>query len=366
MQQNNEVIEALREDLSELTALHAPSGSEQSVIARLYDLFTPLVDEVNIDHIGNLSATREGPPGAPHVVISAHADEVGAIVASIEPDGFLRLLPLGGVQSRLWEGRAVWVGGHPGVIGARSGHLTPHLERNRAASIEELFVDLGVDDAAGIAELGIRIGDPVVIISELRSLFGTRVSGKGIDNRASCVVLLHLLRHFYQHPLPCRLTALVTVQEEIGMRGATIAFTRLQPDLAIVIDTSPAADTPDTRQYPSKARIGGGVLITPSSRTETGGFLLPRAAYDILIATAQRANIAYQLALTNGGTTDASVAHKVAGGIPTLEVKIPRRYSHTPVELLDLRDLAATLTLVKELILHPPTTEDLAFLGKKK
>src|SRR2546421_11205977 len=128
MQQDPDVIDALHADLAELTGLHAPSGSEQPVIARLRDLFTPLVDTVNVDHMGNLTATREGPEGSPHVVVSAHADEIGAMVASIEPEGFLRLLPLGGVQPGLLEGRAVWVGGQTGVIGARSGHLTPRSE----------------------------------------------------------------------------------------------------------------------------------------------------------------------------------------------------------------------------------------------
>jgi hypothetical protein len=140
MQQDADLLDALYTDLAELTALHAPSGSEQPVIARLRDLFTPLVDAVAVDHMGNLTATREGPQGAPHVVISAHADEIGAIVTSIEPEGFLRLAPLGGVQSRLLEGRAVWVGGHPGVIGARSGHLTPQGEQGRGVSIVDLYV----------------------------------------------------------------------------------------------------------------------------------------------------------------------------------------------------------------------------------
>jgi tetrahedral aminopeptidase len=108
----------LRTDLAELTDLHAPSGAEQVVIARLRELFAPLVDVVSVDTMGNLSATREGPPGAAHVVVSAHADEIGALVASIEPDGFLRLLSIGGVQPRLLKGRAVWIGGRSGVIGA--------------------------------------------------------------------------------------------------------------------------------------------------------------------------------------------------------------------------------------------------------
>src|SRR5213082_981261 len=115
MQPNTDLLDALRTDVAELTSLHAPSGAEQPVIARLRELFAPLVDAVAVDHMGNLTATREGPQGAPHVVVSAHADEIGAIVTAIEPGGFLRLAPLGGVQSRLLEGRAVWVSGHPGV-----------------------------------------------------------------------------------------------------------------------------------------------------------------------------------------------------------------------------------------------------------
>ncbi len=366
MQHDPELLDALRNDLADLTALHAPSGAEQPVIGRLRTLFTPLVDAIAVDHMGNLMATREGPANAPHIVVSAHADEIGAMVASIEPEGFLRLVPLGGVQPRLLEGRAVWVSGHNGVIGARSGHLTPRAEHGQGTLMSDLYVDLGVDSVAEVEALGVRIGDPVVVISELRNMAGTRVSGKGIDNRAACVVLLHLLRRL-QSPtlptLPCRLTALVTVQEEVGLRGAKVAYARLQPDLAIVVDTFPAAGTPDTRYMSYAARVGQGALITPSSSSGDSGFLIPQAARDVMIAAAQRTGIPYQLAVTNRGETDAAAAHLAGAGVPTLEIKIPRRYSHSPVELLDLRDLAAVLLLVEELVLHQPTVEDLAFLS---
>lgn len=357
-----DLLDALRSDLAALTALHAPSGAEQPVIARLRDLFRPLTDRVEIDHMGNLTATRVGPPDAPHLVVSAHADEIGAAVASIEPDGFLRLAPLGGVQPRLLEGRAVWVVGYPGVIGARSGHLTARDEQGKGTALADLYVDLGLDDAAGVAALGVRIGDPVVVLSELRSLAGTRVAGKGIDNRASCVLLLHLLRRLRDQPLPCTLTALVAVQEEVGLRGARVAFARLKPDLAVVVDTFPATGTPDTRHLAYNARIGRGVLITPVSDSTSGGFLLPQAARDLLIRAAERIGAPYQLSIAPGGVTDAAAAHLAAGGIATLEIKLPRRYSHSPVEVLDLTDLAAAVALVEELILHPPTREDLAFL----
>ncbi|MGH2508222.1 MAG: M42 family metallopeptidase [Ktedonobacteraceae bacterium] len=362
MQYASDLFNTLRLDLAELTDLHAPSGSEQPVIARMHELLAPLVDTVTIDHMGNLTATREGPPNAPHIVVSAHADEIGALVASIDAEGFLRLLAIGGVQPRLLEGRAVWVGGHMGVIGARSGHLTARSAQGQGLMLEDLYVDLGVDTAREVEALGVRVGDPVIVLSELRQLAGTRVAGKGVDNRASCVLLLHLLRRLQGRALPCCLTALVTVQEEVGLRGATVAFARLKPDLAIVVDTFPAAGTPDTRGLAYAARIGQGVLITPASSSASSGFLLPRAARDAMIAAAQRADIPYQLAVTSGGVTDAAAAHLLGVGIPTLEIKLPRRYSHSPVEMLDLRDLAAALALVEELVVHPPTEKELSFL----
>jgi endoglucanase len=365
MPDDADTIASLRADLARLTALHAPSGAEQPVIAGLRELFTPLVDSVAVDHMGNLTATREGVVAGPHVVVSAHADEIGAMVASVEPDGFLRLVALGGVQPGLLEGRAVWVNGHPGVIGARSGHLTPRAEQGRSLTLGDLYVDLGLDDAAAVTALGVRVGDPVVVLSELRALAGTRIAGKALDNRAGCSVLLHLLRRLQGQPLPCRLTALVAVQEEVGLRGAETAYTRLRPDLAIVIDTFPATGTPDTRGSAYTARIGGGVLITPATQSGDAGFLFSRRAREAVMAAAERAGVPYQVAVAGGvtgGVTDAAAAHLAAGGIPTLELKIPRRYSHSPVETLDLRDVAATLALVEELVLRPPTAEDLTFL----
>jgi endoglucanase len=353
------LLASLRADLAELTALHGPSGSEQPVISRLRDLFVPLADRVAVDHMGNLTATTDGPSGTPHVVVAAHADEIGATVAAIEPDGFLRLFALGGVQPRLLEGRPISVQGQPGVIGARSGHL---VRDDRGAGIADLYVDLGVDSASEVAALGVRVGDPVTVVSELRDLAGSRVSGKGIDNRASCVILLHLLRAIRDRPLPYTLTALVAVQEEVGLRGAAAAFTRLAPDLAIVLDTAPAGGTPDTRHLAYPIQIGHGVLIQPAGGSGDLGFLMPRAVRDSLIAAAERAGIPYQLGVSAGGVTDAAAAHLAAGGIPTLQIQIPRRYSHSPVELLDMRDLAAALALSAELLRHPPSAEALAFL----
>jgi putative aminopeptidase len=367
MEYDPTLLRSLRDDLEALTELHGPSGAEQPVIARLRELFAPLVDSVAVDHMGNLTAVRDGVPGAPHLVVSAHADEIGAQVASVDPAGFLRLRLLGGAQPRMMEGRAVWVAGRHGVIGARSGHLTSMKTQRLGARMEDLYVDVGVDDAAGVETLGIRVGDPVVVLSELRDLAGTRVAGKALDNRASCVALLHVLRRLQGQELPCRLTVLVSVQEEVGLRGAAVAYARLQPDLAVVLDTTSATGTPDTSHLTDATRIGNGVVIhlaTQSGQTGGRGYLVSRAICDAVIAAAGRADVPYQLRVSSGGggVSDATAAHVAGVGVPTMDLAIPRRYSHSPVELLDLRDLAAAVCLVEEIALHPPSSSELAFI----
>jgi putative aminopeptidase FrvX len=362
MEQSPAAFEELRADLATLTSLHGVSGCETSIIRWLRDRFAPFVDTVTIDPLGNLIATRVSPADAPHLVVSAHADEIGLLVASIEPEGFLHLEDFTGVQPRLLEGRHVRVGaspGVPGVIGARSAHGLSRDEWGRGARLEELYVDLGVETAADVATLGIRIGNPVVVVSELQPLFATRVAGKGLDNRAGCVVLLQLLQRLHGHALPCQLTTLVTVQEEVGLRGAKVAFARLHPDLALVIDTRPAGGTPDTRSHAALPQVGQGVILSCA----TSGYLVPRAMQEAMRAVAERCGVPYQWSVASGGSSDASAAHLAAAGIPTMDLGLPRRYAHSPVELLDLRDLAAAISFAEGVVLQPPSPAELAFLS---
>jgi endoglucanase len=262
----------------------------------------------------------------------------------------------------LLEGRQVRVGlssGVPGVIGARSAHGLSAEERGRGARLEELFVDLGCESAADVAALGVRIGDPVVVVSALQRVGATCVAGKGIDNRAGCVTLLHVLRRLRGRPLPCRLTALVTVQEEAGLRGATVAYAQLRPDLALVIDTRPAGGSPDTRSHGNLPEVGHGVVLSCA----TNGFLVPRAIQNAMRTVAERRHVPYQWGVARGGSSDASAAHMAGAGVPTMDLGLPRRYSHSPVELLDLRDIAAAITFAEAVIVEPPGQGELAFLS---
>ena len=159
-----------------------------------------------------------------------------------------------------------------------------------------------------------------------------RVAGKGLDNRAGCVVLLHLLQRLQGQDVPWNLTVLVTVQEEAGLRGAKVAFARLQPDLALVVDTRPAGDT-GYAQSGCFTTAGQGVILSCA----TSGYLVSRAMQNAMQAVAQRQGVPYQWSVASGGSSDASAAHLAASGVATMDLGLPRRYAHSPVELLDLR-----------------------------
>jgi endoglucanase len=151
----------------------------------------------------------------------------------------------------------------------------------------------------------------------------------------------------------------VTVQEEAGLRGAKVAFARLHPDLALVVDTRPAGGTPDTRSHTGLPQVGRGVVLSCA----TSGYLVSRSVQDAMRAVAERRGIPYQWSVASGGSSDAAAAHLAASGVVTLDLGVPRRYAHSPVELLDLRDLAAAIAYAEAVVLQPPSAAELAFLG---
>lgn len=159
-----------------------------------------------------------------------------------------------------------------------------------------------------------------------------------------------------QHSLNYNLTALVTVQKGIGELSA--ALTRLQPDLTIVIGTFNAAGTPDTRNSANACRIGKGAVVTPGFSTNSFGLLMPLAFREAMIKAAQRANVPYQLAIAAPKPTTSTIALGATIQIPSMEVSIPCRYLHSPVEMLDFGDLVAVLSLVENLVLDPPVFVD--------
>ncbi|CAA9553881.1 MAG: beta-1,4-glucanase (cellulase) [uncultured Thermomicrobiales bacterium] len=351
--------------LGEYAAIDAVAGYEQDMVARLVADLEPHVDGVDVDPFGNVTATRRGTDGAPSLMVAAHSDEIGGVVKAIEPEGVIRFEKLGGVIETLLLGRAVRIRGHRGVIGAKAGHITPPAERLTAPPLRELYVDLGFDTRAEVEALGIQVGDPIAYEAPMRALANPdRLSGKALDNRVGCAIVVELARRLAGVALGCTVHFVVTTQEEIGLRGARMVTYRLDPTAAIVIDTMPAGGTPDVSATKDLSmRIGAGPVVTLISQSGSGGIIVPPGMRDLLLRTAEQEGIPVQRALFYGGNADAAAVHLVRGGVPTGVVNIARRYSHSPVETLDANDAVDSLRLVEAAVRGFGTGTRLGFLG---
>ena len=352
--------DAIFELLTELAAIDGVAGFEGPVVRRLVEHFRPLADEVQVDRFGNVIATvRGGGPGGrgadgPTLMLAAHSDEIGGVVRSFEPDGMIRFEKIGGVIETTLVGRRVRINGLRGVIGARAGHVQGADERLRVPPVRELYIDLGFDSADATRAQGIRVGDPVAYESEMVRLANPdRISGKALDNRISCAVLIRLLARLKESntTLGGTLHAVVTVQEEVGLRGAQVVTYRLNPDYAIVVDTLPAAGTPDVHFTKELAiDIGKGPVVALVSGSGGRGNIMHPALKRLLLDTAAREEIPVQPALFTQGNSDVAAVHLVREGIPAGVVNIPRRYSHTPVETADLNDAVNALRLLEAVV----------------
>lgn len=335
------------EELARLTAIDGVSGHEQHVVAYLRERMISLADRVEVDAFGNLYATREGGAG-PHLMVEAHSDEIGGLVSDITSAGYLRFQAVGGVSEIMLTGRKVRVAGHRGIVGVRPGHIQSDAERRTVPVLEDLYIDLGCDSRAQVEQLGIQPGEQITWESELeRTANPDRVAGKAVDNRVGCLVLLELLRVLQGQELDGTLSVVVAVQEEVGLKGAKVAAERIRPDAALVIDTVPCADTPDAHVNTFPVRLGKGPIFQVSSGRHAAGFIMPDTMRHYLTRIAGEANIPYQLATFAYGNTDGSAIRNL--GISTAVATMPRRYSHSPVEMLDLNDALATVRLCEEI-----------------
>jgi putative aminopeptidase len=358
------LIDRIRDLLGDLAGLDGVAGHEHAVVARLRELLVAAGVPVDVDSFGNVFATVDDTQSGPSLMIAAHSDEIGALVKSIEPSGMIRFEPVGGVIETLLIGRFVRIRGYGGVVGVKAGHIQTGDERGRAPAMRDLYIDVGVDSAEAVGVLGIRVGDAIAYDSPMQALANPhRVAGKALDNRVSCAIVVLLAERLRETALNCRIHLVVTVQEEVGLRGARMAAHRVNPDAAIVIDTVPSGGTPDVDYHRDLSmQIGRGPVLALASRGGAAGHILNPAMRDFLREAAASAGITIQESLFYGGTSDASAVHLVGDGIPTGIINIARRYSHSPVEMLDLNDAVDTLLLVEGAAKLFSAQTDLSFL----
>ncbi|MDQ3694265.1 MAG: M28 family peptidase [Chloroflexota bacterium] len=362
---DDQIRERLVERLRAYAEIDAVAGHEQPMVARLRADLTPHVDNVFIDAFGNIVATKRAEADAPSLMIAAHSDEIGGVVKAVEPDGMIRFERLGGIIESLLVGRAVRVKGHAGVVGAKAGHITPPAERLSVPPLRDLYIDLGFDSAAEVTALGIEVGDPIAYEAPMRALANPeRFSGKALDNRIGCAILVELAISLKDERPPATVHFVSTVQEEIGLRGAQMITYRLNPTAAIVLDTMPSGGTPDvTASRDLSMRIGHGPVVTVVSQGSGGGIIVQPAILNFLLQIAAANQIPVQRALFYGGNSDAAAVHLVRAGIPTGVLNLARLYSHSPVETLDINDAVGAYHISRAAALEFSAATDLSFLG---
>ncbi|BCJ87127.1 M42 family metallopeptidase [Effusibacillus dendaii] len=337
--------------LRDLVNLSGPSGFENTIAEFVSRKIKPLVDEVKRDSLGNLIAVKRGKLSKRSLLLNAHLDEIGFIVQKIEANGFLRFEKLGGIDDEILPARLIRItaerGFQFGVIGTVPVHLVRLLKKRPSIDCADLYIDVGASSAEEVRNLGIDIGSHGVFLGELHSMGFRRVVGKSLDNRMGCAVLLALLERLQGVSLHGDLYIAFTVQEEVGLRGATVAAYDLPPDaVAVSIDTTVATDTPED-MMDNRIRLGAGPVI----QIMDAGILSDSMIRTTMMEVAQNRRIPFQVGVTRAGRTDAAAIQRTKRGIRTGVVSVPCRYTHSPVETIDLGDLEYAQELLYQFIL---------------
>lgn len=331
--------------LKALCALDGVSGWEDEVREYVLERVRPLADEVREDAIGNIMVFKKGRNRALRkVCLLAHMDEVGLLVSSVTDDGFLRVVCTG-IDPRVLPGQAVRVGQikTPGVIGLKAVHQTEPEERTKAVKVSSLYVDIGAQDKAEAERLA-QPGDPVFFIGPPVDMGGGFLRAKALDDRAGCAVLLTLL----ETEQACDCWYVFTAQEESGTKGAMGAAFALEPDFALVIEGTTAADRPDLKEHQRVCSPGHGVVIPYMDN----GTLYDRGLFELLRSLCEERGIAWQTKEYVSGGTDAAAVQRTASGARVAGIAASVRYLHSPVSMMKLSDIHDMYRLAEAFLEH--------------
>lgn len=327
------------DSLKALCTLNGVSGREDEV--REY-LIKKIGDkgECTVDNLGNLIVFKKGKKTPDKkLMLAAHMDEVGFIVNYITDDGFLRLSSVGGIDKRVVFGRSIIIGGGVnGVIAAKPVHLLKGEEKDKIPDIDKMYVDIGARDKSD-ALSKVSLGDTAVFSSDFKFLGDTRIKGRAIDDRAGCAIMLDMI----SGDIPYDMYFVFTTQEEVGLRGAKTAAYSVNPDYAIVIETTTAADIPGVEDEKRVCLLGGGAVVSFMDKST----IYDKRLYALAFSVAEKNNIKCQTKTAIAGGNDAGAIHTARNGIKTIAVSVPCRYLHSPNCVIDKEDFYSVSALVR-------------------
>ena len=351
MMTRNDRIELLKE----LANAFGPTGSEMPVAELIISKLKALGYSYKLDRLGNVIVhVPSGKENAKKLMISAHMDEIGFIVNDIGEDGYIKFLPLGGIDPRVLCGKHIVLEGKnggfiPGVIASKAIHHQSPEERTNATPIDKMYIDIGAKDKAMAEELTFvsasgTFDSEFVVYGEN----GGFIKGKALDDRLGCAEMLYALEAIKGEDIPVDVYFCFTVREEIGLSGARTVAQTIAPDFAAVLETTAVADLPTVPESMRVAKLGNGGAISLQDRST----IYDRGFVRFAMSLAEKKGIPLQYKKYVSGGNDAGSIHKAGAGVRALAMSAPSRYLHSAACVVSTEDYLSMgdmlIALIKE------------------
>ena len=335
--------------LRRLADAPGPPGFEDPVRKLIVDAIKPYASSIRYDGMGSMLAVQ-GTEG-PRIMVDAHMDELGGVIRRITPRGLMTMQMLGGwLDQALVDQRWIIIGSKGpvrAVTGIRDAHLVPADQRTRIISRDSIFLDVGAQSDAEVRNMGIEPGSPVVPDAPFTVLNGTQnYLGKAWDDRVGCAVIVEAMRRLASMPHANQIIYALTTQEEIGLRGAHTASEEAKADIGIALEAGVTGDVfggnPELSQ--EKLGAGPGLFLYNNSQIPNRKFV------EFVKQTAAAKNLPLQFDLVQGYGDDSAEIQKSNGGVPTVCLLVPVRYTHAHNGIMNRRDFDQTVDLLVALL----------------
>lgn len=324
-----------------LCAIDGTSGNEDNVRNYISEKLDALGVEYKIDNLGNILGKKTGKyKSDENIMLAAHMDEVGMMITSICDDGSLKFGTVGGISSDALIGKTVRINGICGVIGSKAVHNMTASEKSASINADSLYIDIGAQTKENANQL-VNLGDCAYFDSNVTDFGDNLLIGKAIDDRAGCAIILKLIeKSDYSFSFA------FTVQEEVGTRGAGVAAYTINPDIAIVLEATTAADIPSASGANRVCEVNKGAVISFMDRST----IYDKGLYNTALEISKQQGIKCQVKSRIAGGNDSGAIHKAAGGVKCLAISVPCRYLHSGVCVSSVDDIYSSYELCNAML----------------
>ncbi|MDE6195419.1 MAG: M42 family metallopeptidase [Erysipelotrichaceae bacterium] len=333
--------------LAEFSQAHGISGNEKEVSRVMKKWMTPYADEIFYDNLGSIIGLQKGHEDGIKLMIAGHMDEVGFLVREIDANGFIRMLPVGGWWGHVLPSQTLVVTTndgkrYQGVVGSSAPHGLSKEVKEKVIAPMDLFLDLGVDNAQEVYDLGVRIGDMITPDTKFTVMNNPNyLMGKAWDDRLCAAMVVDVMRLLKEEDHHCHIYGVGTVQEEVGLRGARTTTHLIHPDIAIALDVTTSMDTPSDQ---GSNGLGKGVVLSVMD----AGIIANKNFLKEMEQICEDLGLDINYDMMTVGGTDADNIHKTYDGVVCMTLSIPTRYMHSHRLIIHRKDYWQTVQLMAE------------------